>query len=740
MPAPDSGAPVAADPDVADGKAAHVAALQDLYRAFQKTTIYPPEHPAIPEALNAALGGFETALSHCDPLVIGVTPQSLLIDGESLGEPTGALQALAVLLHDLDLGRVEFHGGISLQELESFIASVGAARRDGHKGSALIDALERADVLNLRAQPIDYDSLSFVEGTRDARSDADDEDLWETLSASLADPSPDGADPTPEDAARVVAQQIERNEGTGIRELRENIDRMSREINVAAPDKRNLARERMSKFVTALSRKLRWDLLRIDLDRPAESVARVTELADLMPETDLLDALQEIDRAGARVPGELMTLMNKLVRLSRTRPTLASGLQDTLKKWGMPDAMLHADSAEFREALGELFQRRGKLQYNPTPYQGLLDNLSRSSVEGERIRSLKRYRNPEDREDSRLHMAQIAIRLLTKPDGEQYRAGLLAQVSTVTDLLLRHGRFDAVRDAAVAARAFSLVKTGPEVARQAARSYLEGFINESRIRLVLEAGFSGEAVSASAVSLLSLGGVTALDHGLNLLAAEPSPAVERALREFVKNSSTESLSRVVKWRCDRGLQAARPLVSILRELPASDVVPLVEPLLEHDDAEIRREAVLLIAKKHDDAKKRDRALRDKLRDPARQVVFAAIRALSSVDSPGTTETLACYIEGRLPGGQPATEFARHAVRGLAGKGESGITRLSSVLLRLGRSLRPRRLRLARRILNALESRRDLPVVAKCLEDWHRSPAARISRLMPWLTRAAGEDR
>jgi len=703
------------------------ATLCSLYRAYQKTSIYPPGHPAIPDALAEVTAGLSAALAAQDRLVVGVTREQLVVGDEPVADSSGAVKALAALLHDLDLTAIEFHAGIEAQQLERFILEVARARRERMRASELVEELNDDPLTNVVLHPVDYAALSFSDGARQTESIAEHE-LWQNLSKDLSTATDDGR--SPEELAQAINRHIDDNEGAGVGLLRKRIENVSRDLNSTQPGMRAASRKRMKKFVSALSSRLRVDLLRVDPELPAGGLDTVTELMDVMPETDLLEALQRIDREGARVPGQMLTLMNKLARLSRTRPTLASGLEDTLTKWGMRKELLSAEPGEFSEALEEVFQRRCKTDYNPAAYQGLLDNLSRQVVPGRGEHRVSGYRDPTDREDVRLHVAQIACRLLAKSGGEQYRSSLLAQVELGTDLLLQHGEFETTLDAAVAARAYNLHRGELDSTRDAARQYLAGFVSKHRIQLLLEHGFSGESVSEAALSLLNLGGVTALGHAFNKMTEELPEEVRLSLQGYAAARGTEELARVIKWRYERGWEALHPMFPILRRLDPADALPLTRQLVDHEDVAVRAEALRLLFDLEKDTSYLERFLRAGLSDESPDYVAVAIELLDRLGGSAALDALADYLDGNVPAVLPTSDFATRSISALLRHGDEGEDRLCRILDTLRTQWNSQRIEIGRLVRAALTPHRSRTRIDDCLKRWRWSPGGLLGAVMP----------
>jgi hypothetical protein len=710
-------------------------ALQHLYRAYQKSSIYPPGHPAVPESLELAVRGMEEALATRETVRIAAGRDRLTVDGERLDEPTGALRSLATLLHDLDVAAVKFRPGIDRRELESFVLTLGEARRDGAKGKTLVERLAESRLQHLGITPVDYGALSFKDGARE--ESVAEADLWDSLGAMLTGPAADAT--TPADP-RQLAEEVDRDiqEGTGVDVVRERVRRLGREINESEPSRRASGRAWMTKFVSALNPRLRRDLLRIDPRLPEESLALMNELADLLPEGDLFGALQQIDRAGSRLPSQMLTLMNKLMRLSDTRPAVKSGLEKTLDRWGVSREVLRQERPNLKLALQEVFHRRADTEFNPQPYQELLDDLAVSGLGGRSIPCERLYRDPRKSDDVRLHSAEVAVRLLVRKGGEQHRAAVLAHVAALIDPLLAHQRIDDVRDAVVCARAHSLGKRTHDATRRAAKALLDSFNDERRISLVLDYVRSRGELTDAARDLLQLGGVSALGLIFDALGEKLPRRAEKQLQRVAAEKKAEDLCKVLRWRSERGREALLPMFPVIRGLSPELATSMLAELLEHDDTEVRSRALLMLLVM-DEPDSLERHLRRGLTDDDPEYVSLVVRSLGDLGTEGSLELLGAYIEGSLPSTEPIPGCAALAARCLVQKKEAGVVRLCKCLDALSRTLRPGRLRLALRLRDMLGDHLEVPAVRECLKRWRLSRAGLAGRLLllPRLVRVGG---
>ena len=468
----------------------------------------------------------------------------------------------------------------------------------------------------------------------------------------------------------------------------------------------------------------------MDPQAPEGSLELMSELADHLSESELLAALKELDSRGARVPDSLLTLMNKLIRISRRQPSLAAGLERKLQSWGVKAETLSGEQGDLQDALQEIFQRRDRSDdFLPAPHSHLLDDLSRHTVDPHAFNMDGRYRDPRDMYDVRLQSAQVAVRLVGGRGGERYRAGMFAYLAAAADSLIERGRFEVLYDAAVAARTYSLLKTESEGTRRAAQGYLDEFRDEKQIQRILEHGCGAGGFSLDALNLLSLGGSEALDRVIEFLDLPPPRAIADVLREFAAGLEPKVVAEVVEKRLGRDWAGLRTAIAILKTLPDRDAVPLLEKLAQHDEPRVRRGALAALCETDRRPGALGRHLRRALSDESPRVVAAGLGRLLAWEDDAAIELLGCYVEGALDGAVPSPGFAGRAADRLLERGGPGLERLCDCLDRLRRGGSLRRVRLGRCVAERMAGRREDPRVRRSLRRWNLSLAGLAGRFV-----------
>lgn len=704
-----------------------VDALQSLYRAVRKRSIYPAEHPSVPESVRTATGKLRTLLAGRPPVVVGVSRDCMLGGGEPLGADVDRLRALARMLHSCDVAAIEFHPDPEPSSVLALVEELVAVRREGSSGPGLVPRLAERGVRNPKVCPIDYRALSFAEGVQSA-DDAAGSDPWRQLTRLLTDPATFEAGAPVEEIAEDVAEMISAYEGTGIASLRSELSRKIDEIRRSSGQQ--AIRRRMAHFVNALNPELRRNLLQVGPGQTRESLRLMSEFADSLPSTDLVSALQNVDASAGQASHELVLLLGKLNSIARSKPRVEKDLRDTLKRWGISPVLLD-DEVGLREALQEVFQKRTDEIYNPTEYQEMLGRLSREAIEEGVVaeRSRVKYRDPSDPDDVRDHAAEVAVELLRREDGDGYRGILYGFVATQADALIEHGCFTSLAETGT----FALrdrTRTAEEETRLAAQSFLGELAEPDRIRRTLAVALAKPAFPEAALRLLDFGGTAALDRTLDRLADDDlDPFAAKALRSYVLGLDPDTWEQTIPARAARGWEGLAPVFPVWRMMESERAVPELRKLLGHAEARVRKEALTTLCE-IDVKTSPERYLGQALGDDSAQVVGCAIRRLAERGRASSLELLGSYLADELSFAAPTPEACDIAVEALVGRGSAERALLAQTLTRLAQTFHPRHAGAGRIIaegLGGIASPSD--EVRAALDRWQRCPARYISLLL-----------
>ena len=192
------------------------------------------------------------------------------------------------------------------------------------------------------------------------------------------------------------------------------------------------------------------------------------------------------------------------------------------------------------------------------------------------------------------------------------------------------------------------------------------------------------------------------------------------MQGFLAERDAKQLRLELEARLEKGWSSWQKIFVVLRRMPAKEATSLVEPLLNHDEFEVRREALTLL---HDLGGDRDLRLsefRRALTDDSARFARVAVRCLAEMDGDEPLDMLEAYLDGSL-GVTPVFDAGVRAAQSLLRLKQPGILRLCRASKKLRRSFNPRRAALARKIVELLGMEDDTRARA-CAKGWHFSPA------------------
>jgi HEAT repeat protein len=159
-----------------------------LLAAARATTLYPPEHPAVGQAL-ARLVDAVPQTSAGAIFSIGITPETLLVEGAPADASHPSIAEAAGLLHDRDILQLTFIGQIPTTALRSLLRMLALdhAERRERGGPAVIWAADGHS--SILIDQIDYRRvLEREEGEVPEARRRDD--VWRSILMSITAPAP----------------------------------------------------------------------------------------------------------------------------------------------------------------------------------------------------------------------------------------------------------------------------------------------------------------------------------------------------------------------------------------------------------------------------------------------------------------------------------------------------------------------------------------------------------------------
>src|SRR5262249_35765640 len=143
--------------------------------------LYPPEHPAVEQSI-ARLADTVHTLAHGAVFSIGVTPDTLIVEGVAADNSQASMREAAALLHDRDVLRLTFAGDVPRDALRALmrLLALDSGERRAQGGPAHIWA--ETGHPSIAIEQVDYKRVLERETPEGGdREPAARDDLWRSI-------------------------------------------------------------------------------------------------------------------------------------------------------------------------------------------------------------------------------------------------------------------------------------------------------------------------------------------------------------------------------------------------------------------------------------------------------------------------------------------------------------------------------------------------------------------------------
>ncbi len=201
-------------------------ALEDFFSglkvAFNISALYKKEHPSFLKAAKEFQNKVDATFIFLNPIRIGVSPDSLIIDGNVFA---GQLryEDLAKMFHQRRIKNIEIKRGITLDELVIFLSKFSAPQREIFKEGGVVNILGRENVKYISVVELDYSQLLESDGEGC-------EDVW----------------------AYLLKDAVANDDGRKINELADNFDNVAKHLKAEELVKDKEFRANIDKFLSYL--------------------------------------------------------------------------------------------------------------------------------------------------------------------------------------------------------------------------------------------------------------------------------------------------------------------------------------------------------------------------------------------------------------------------------------------------------------------------------------------------------
>jgi HEAT repeat protein len=157
---------------------------RSLLVAARNWSLYPPEHPAVEASVNRLCEAIRQA-SLGAAFGIGITPDTLLIEGIAAPQTDGPIAEAAALLHDRDLLHITFLGDVSHDGVTRLLRLLNVDAEQRRLSGGPVKIWETEGHPSLILEQLDYEKL-FARDESDIAAPARRDDLWRSIVMTIS--------------------------------------------------------------------------------------------------------------------------------------------------------------------------------------------------------------------------------------------------------------------------------------------------------------------------------------------------------------------------------------------------------------------------------------------------------------------------------------------------------------------------------------------------------------------------
>ena len=667
-----------------------------LLAAVRNWALYPPEHPTVgasvarlAEAIRQSSGGAAFA--------IGITPETLLVEGTPAGRHETAIAEAAALLHDRDLIHLLFVGEIPQTALHALlrVLTLDAGERRKRGGPAKIWAAEGDPSIVL--EQIDYEQL-LARDHEGERPEARRDDLWRSIVMSIGSGQTAVFDefaqqrlleiagnPTEigELASAVIAPKCAADGSPMITSQAATVFAAFRHlksiVSVMAPDRLPEVMGNIASATVQMNPQIVMQVMQTQED-PNDQLAVIRGMTAAFDDVKVAQLLATSLALEGQASDRLATIFNTIApdddRKRRVLTMTRSMLSET--DFGR--------SGQFQvlwTSMEELLVSYNDKPFVSEQYRGALDGVG---ARAERMAAvdlppeLDEWMETLGQDSVRTLSATLLIDLLTLERDPQRAADIAVDMEVLAEDLLMSGAYDDARTVSksLADRARAKSALGHEACGRA----LERL--GASPAMVDTAGLLGDVDERARATIRTIAediGPASIEALKTVVAVEGDTDVTRQASDLIVGFGAAAVGRVASLVADPRWFVQRRGAELLGRIGKAEGVPLLQPLLRKTDPRVARAVVAALTAIPDPAAAR--AIQTVLRAATGDLRRAVVDALVAERDPRVVPMLVRIIEESEPLGKDY-EVVLEMVAALGHvASDAGVAPLAAVIGRRG---------------------------------------------------------
>jgi HEAT repeat protein len=635
-----------------------------LLAAVRSWTLYPPDHPAV----GVSIGRLADAIRQSSmgaAFAVGITPETLMVEGTPANRNEAAIAEAAALLHDRDLIHIMFVGEVPQTAIHALLRTLtlDPAERRRRGGPAKIWAADGDPSIIL--EQIDYEHLLAREQGAD-RPEARRDDLWRSIVLSITSGQTGAFDESAQQrlleiagspieigalASAVMAPKCAMDGSPMITSQAATVLAAFRHlkgiVSVMAPDRLPEVMGNVATAVVQMNPQVVMQVMQARED-PEDQIALVRGMTSAFDDVKVAQLLATALALEGQASDRLATIFNTIApdddRKRRVLTLTRSMLSET--DFGR--------SGQFQvlwTSMEELL-----ISYNDKPfvsdaYRGALDGV------GGRAERMAGADLPPELSDWMETLGQDSVRtlsvtllidLLTLERDSQRAAGIADDMELLAEDLLMSGAYDDARTVtrALAERGGARSALGHDACR-----YALDRLSESHA-LLDAAGLLGDVDQHAYGAIRAIAGdigAASVEALKPVVMVEHETEASRRAGALIVSFGAPAVGRLASMVADSRWFVQRQGAHLLGRLGRAEGVPLLQPLLRKTDPRVARAAISGLAAIQDPAAAR--AIHTVLRAATGDLRRAVVDALVAERDPRVVPMLVRIIEESQPLGK-----------------------------------------------------------------------------------------
>jgi HEAT repeat protein len=639
----------------------HVA--RALLAGVRNSTLYPPEHPTVRASVDRLTATIRDSVLGSG-LAIGVTPDTLMVEGVAADTAQGGIAEAAAMLHDRDIITITFTPGVPAESIQVLlrVLTLDPAERRRRGGPSRIWGDEGDS--SIAIEQIDYEKLLAREAG-EAAEPAKRDDLWRSIVVSIASGQKTIFDERAQErllaisssardvgdlAVAVAAPKCTADGSPMITSQAATVlaafRHLTNIVSVMSPDRMPDVMTHLATATTQLDPHVIMQVMQSP-DDPT-TVPVVAGMAAAFDDVKVAQLLATALALDGHASDRLATIFNTIAPDDARKRRVLTLTRSLLSETDF------GKSGQFQvlwASTEELLVSYNDSQYVSETYRQSLDGIGGRAERlagGDLPPELPEWLDSLGQDSVRALSVTMLIDLFTIERDPARAEEMAPDLSALAEDLLMAGAYDdaLIVTQALRARASTPKSIGREASRAALDQLGESLAMRESAALIADLDDGGWQALKAVVETIGVASVEALKA---VVAVEDDSAATARAESVIAGFGVKSVTRIASLVGDERWFVKRRGARLLGRIGTADAVPLLQPLLRQQDPRVAREAVAALGLIQDPAAAR--AIHTVLRAATGEVRRAVIEALVAERDPRVVPMLVRILEESEPLGK-----------------------------------------------------------------------------------------